>query len=178
MSFLFQAYPQIVHPEYRQNFEGPEAQGISPNLPEFAANAKNFGFFYVDPDPDGVVRRDPTVADFQGSFYPSLDVAAVLAYTNNSLDQVKLIFNPSGVGQIVLGKLTIPTDRRGFVQIDYDGGAGTFPTYSLADVVQRKLPPDAIPRPAGADRGYGDRHWRHGADAFSKIDIARRRGAR
>jgi len=137
----FQAYPQIVHPEYKQNFEGPEAQGISPNLPEFAANAKNFGFFYVDPDPDGVVRRNPTVADFQGSFYPSLDVAAALAYTNVSLDQVKLIFNPSGVEQIVLGKLTIPTDRRGFTQIDYDGGAGTFPTYSLADVVQGKLPP-------------------------------------
>ena len=79
------------------------------------------------------------MADFQGSFYPSLDVAAALAYTNNSLDQVKLIFNPSGVERIVLGKLTIPTDRRGFVQIDYDGGAGTFPTYSLADVVQRQI---------------------------------------
>jgi adenylate cyclase len=138
----FQAYPQIEHLEYKQNFEGPEAQGISPNLPEFAANAKNFGFFYVDPDPDGVVRRDPTVADFQGGFYPSLDVAAALAYTNNSLDQVKLIFNPSGVERIVLGKLTIPTDRRGFVQIDYDGGASTFPTYSLADVVKGKLPPE------------------------------------
>ena len=137
----FQAYPQVIHPEYEKNFDGVEALGISPNLPEFAANAKNFGFFYVDPDPDGVVRRDPTVADFQGSFYPSLDVAAALAYTNNSLDQVRLVFNPSGVEKIALGKLSIPTDRRGFVQIDFDGGAGTFPTYSLAHVVQGKLPP-------------------------------------
>jgi adenylate cyclase len=138
----FQAYPQIVHPEYAKNFEGPEAQGISPNLPAFAANAKNFGFFYIDQDPDGVVRRDPTVAEFQGNFYPSLDVAAAMAYTNNSLDQVKVIFNPGGVERIVMGQLTIPTDRRGFVQIDYDGGAGTFPTYSLADVVRGKLSRD------------------------------------
>ena len=77
--------------------------------------------------------------EFQGSFYPSLDVAAVMAYTDVSLDQVKVILNPSGVERITVGKLVIPTDRRGFVQLDYDGPAGTFPTYSLADVVQRRL---------------------------------------
>ena len=81
------------------------------------------------------------MVEFQGSFYPSLDVAAALAFTNNSLDQVKLVFNPSGVEKIVLGKLNIPTDPKGFVQIDYDGPAGTFPTYSLADVVQGRLDP-------------------------------------
>jgi adenylate cyclase len=139
---LFQQYPQVIHPEYAKDFEGPEGLGISPNLPELAANAKNFGFFYVDPDPDGAVRRDPTVAEFQGNLYPSLDVAAALAYTNNSLDQVKLIFNRSGVDKIVLGQLSIPTDRRGFAQLDYDGGAGTFPTISLADVVQGKVKPE------------------------------------
>jgi adenylate cyclase len=140
----YQAYPQIVHPEYAKNFDGVEARGISPNLPDFAANAKNFGFFYIDPDPDGTVRREPAVVEFQGNFYPSLDVAAALAYTDNPLDQVKMIFNPAGVESIVMGKLTIPTDRRGFVQIDYDGGAGTFPTYSLADVVQGKLKPEVF----------------------------------
>ncbi|MGO8788315.1 MAG: CHASE2 domain-containing protein [Terriglobia bacterium] len=137
----FQTYPQIIHPEYIQKFEGTEALGISPNLPQFAANAKNFGFFYVDPDPDGTVRREPVVAEFQGNLYPSLDVAAAMAYANNSLDQVKLVLNPSGVERIALGQLAIPADRRGFVQIDFDGGAGTFPTYSLADVVRGKLEP-------------------------------------
>ena len=138
----FQAYPQIVHPKYAENFNGPEAEAISPNLPQFASNAKNFGFFDIYPDHDGVVRRAPAVLSFQDAFYPSLDVAATLAYTDNSLDQVKVIFNPSGVEEIVLGQLTIPTDPQGFVQLDYDGGAGTFPTYSLADVVQRKLSPE------------------------------------
>jgi len=138
----FQAYPQIVHPEYAKNFYGPEAEAISPNLPQFASNAKNFGFFDIVPDHDGIVRRAPAVLSFQDAFYPSLDVAATLAYTNNSLEQVKVIFNPSGVERIAVGQLTIPTDPQGFVQLDYDGGAGTFPTYSLADVVQRKLSPE------------------------------------
>ena len=138
----FQAYPQTVHPEYAKNAMLPEPLGISPNLPEFASAAKNFGFFYIEPDADGTVRREPAVASFQGNLYPSLDVAATLAYTNNSLDQVKIIFNPAGVQKIVLGPLTIPTDHQGFVQLDYDGPAGTFPTYSLADVVQGKLKPE------------------------------------
>ncbi len=138
----FQAYPQIVHPEYAKNFDGPETEAISPNLPQLASNAKNFGFFDIVPDHDGIVRRAPAVLSFQDAYYPSLDVAATLAYTNNSLDQVKVIFNPGGVERIAVGQLTIPTDPQGFVHLDYDGGAGTFPTYSLADVVQRKLSPE------------------------------------
>jgi adenylate cyclase len=138
----FQAYPQIIHPEYAKNFAGPETQGISPNLPQFAANAKNFGFLDIVPDDDGIVRREPAVLSFQDAFYPSLDIAATLAYTDNPLEQVKVVFNPGGVEKIVVGQLTIPTDSQGFVQLDYDGAAGTFPTYSLADVVQRKLSPE------------------------------------
>lgn len=138
----FQAYPQIVHPEYARNFEGPEPEAISPDLPQFASGAKNFGFFYTDPDTDGAIRRAPTVAEFQGNFYPSLDVAATMAYRNNSLDEVKLVLNPSGVESIAVGKLTIPTDRRGFAQLDYLGPGGTFPTYSFADVVNHALPED------------------------------------
>jgi len=136
----FQAYPQIIHPEYVKDFDGAYTQGISPNLPEFAANAKNFGFFDLVPDPDGTVRREPAVLSFQRNLYPSLDVAAVLAYTNNSLEQVEVIFNPVGVERIALGRNIIPTDRQANVQLDYDGPQGTFPTYSFADVVRRNLP--------------------------------------
>ena len=137
----YQAYPQVIHPEYAKRSGVPEDHDLSPNLPEFAANAKNFGFFDIVPDTDGIVRREPAVVSLQGNLYPSLDIAAALAYTNNSLDQVKLVFNPNGVEKIVLGRLTIPTDHQGFVQLDYDGVAGTFPTYSLADVVERHLSP-------------------------------------
>ncbi len=140
----FQAYPQIVHPEYAKTFEGTEALALSPNLPLFANYAKNFGFFYTEPDPDGTVRRAPTVVKFQGSFYPSLDVAAAQAFTDNSLDQVKLVFGPAGVEKIALGKLDIPTDRKGFAQIDFDGPAQTFPWYSLADVVQGTVDPSVF----------------------------------
>ncbi len=140
----FQAYPGTVHPEFAKNAPIPEAQAVSPDLPEFASAAKNFGFFDIAPDPDGVVRRVPSVMAFQGSYYPSLAIAAALAYTNDPLEQVKLVFNPNGVEKIVLGKRTIPTDRQGFVQLDYLGKSGTFPTYSLSDIVDQRLPPEVF----------------------------------
>ncbi len=121
---------------------GPVFLALSPNLPALAANAMNFGYFNVFPDPDGTVRREPVIALYDGNFYPSLDVAAAMAYLNVSLDQVSPVFNANGLQDIDLGHGDmIPTDLDGLVQIDYHGPAGTYPRYSLADVVQHNLPP-------------------------------------
>jgi adenylate cyclase len=145
----FQAYPKIVHPEYAKESEvlnnpALKFDGLSPNLPQFALNAKNFGYFNIIPDPDGTVRREPVIIPFRGSFYPSLDVAAALAYTNLSLDQVNVVFNRNGLERIDFGKVSIPTDPGGFVWINYYGPARTFDQYSLADVVQRKIPAERL----------------------------------
>jgi len=137
----FQAYPQVVHPEYgKDRFEGLEAVGVSPNLAAFALVAKNFGYFNVVPDSDGTVHREPVLIRYQNNYYPSLDVATLLAYTNMSLEQVAVVFNPNGVERIDLGSRTLPVDPQGFVSIDFHGTAGTFPTISLAKVVRRTLP--------------------------------------
>ena len=140
----FQAYPQIINPKFSTQFEGRKFDSVSPNLPAFAMYAKNFGYYNVIPDSDGVVRRVPTIMRFRGSFYPSLDMAAYLAYTNRPLDEVSVYFNPNGLERIDIGKLSIPTDPEGFVQIDFYGRAGAFPTYPLSDVVQRKVPPEVF----------------------------------
>ncbi len=136
----FQAYPQLVHPEYGKLFEGLQEYAISPDLPQLAQYARNFGFFNVIPDPDGTVRREPVAMRLKGSFYPSLDVAAALAYTNRPLEQVAVVFNPNGLERIDFGPLAIPTDPGGFAQIDFHGPRGTYATYSLSDVVLGKLP--------------------------------------
>jgi adenylate cyclase len=147
MNYLsFQAYPSIEHGEYAKGSElliNPQLQfdGLSPNLGEFAANAKNFGYFNIIPDSDGTVRREPVIIPFRGSYYPSLDVAAALAYTNLPLDQVNVVFNPSGLERIDFGKESIPTDPSGFVLINYYGPGRTFETYSLSDVIEHKVSP-------------------------------------
>lgn len=140
----FQAYPQIVNPQFSYKFEGRPYDSLSPNLPEFANYAKNFGYFNVIQDPDGVVRREPAIMRFRENFYPSLDMAAYLAYSNRPLEEVSVYFNPNGLERIDIGSLSVPTNPQGFVQIDFHGKAGTFPTYSLSDVVLRKIPPEAF----------------------------------
>lgn len=143
MNFLsFQAYPQVIKPKKGEEFEGLEAVGVSPDLPQFGDPAKNFGFVNVLPDSDGTVRNEPVVIEFEKAYYPSLDIATALAYTNASLDKVAVVFNQYGLSRINLGAVTVPTDSNGMVQIDFHGPPGTYPTYSIADVVKHKLPPE------------------------------------
>ena len=142
----FQSYPQIEHGEYGALFSCTycEAIGLSPNLPRLAEKAKNFGFFNVVPDPDGPVRREPVIIRFQKSYYPSLDIATVLAYRNYSLDQVAIIFNHNGLERIDLGREIVPTDPDGYVQINFHGPARSYPWYSLSDVALGRIPPSVF----------------------------------
>ena len=142
----FQAYPSVAHREYAALFQCAycQALGVEPNLPLFAQYAKNFGYFNVIPDPDGTVRREPVIVRFQDSYYPSLDVATVLAYTNRPLEQVAVVFNPNGLERIDFGPVVIPADPDGYVPIDFHGPAGTYPAYSFADVVQHRAPASAF----------------------------------
>lgn len=145
VNFLsFQAYPRVIKPRQGDTFDGLQAIGLSPSYPPFAENAKNFGFFNVLPDSDGTVRSEPVVIRYQDAYYPSLDVAAALAFTNEPLDKVAVVFNSTGLARVDLGTTTVPTDPEGMVRIDFHGAAGTYPTFSIADVVRHKTPPDAF----------------------------------
>jgi adenylate cyclase len=137
----FQAYPSLGHPEYAPLFRCLycEALGVEPDLPLFAQSAKNFGFFNVIADPEGTVRREPVIIRFENSYYPSLDVATLLAYSNLPLEQVSVIFNRNGLERIDLGPIAVPTDPDGTVQINFHGPAKTYPSYSFADVVQHQV---------------------------------------
>ena len=140
----FQAYPRVIRPRAGLTFDGLTAVGVSPDLPRFAENAKNFGFFNVLPDSDGTVRSEPIVVRFENGWYPSLDIATVLAWTNEPLDKVAVVFDEGGLARVDLGSVRVPVDSAGMVRIDFCGPAGTYPTWSIADVVRRRLPPSAF----------------------------------
>src|SRR5262249_33165419 len=55
------------------------ATGTVCNLPELDRAAGKSGFLNAAPDSDGILRRVPLVAEFNGRFYPSLALASVLA---------------------------------------------------------------------------------------------------
>lgn len=122
------------------------------NIPALANPDKleqtTIGFFNAPSDDDGVVRRGYLVLPFGRSenviewqMYSSLEVQAVRLYLGVRADQVTALYSATGVVGVSWGKeRTIRTDFVGRAQINYHGPKHTYPYYSVADVVQRKIP--------------------------------------
>ena len=108
------------------------------------------GFFNVYPDVDGVVRQSNLVIPYGRSkdfgdwdLYASLDVQTVRSYLRLPNEQVVLEYGPVGIARIVFGKATqFRTDALGRVLVNYHGPAYTYPHFSMADVVERKIAPE------------------------------------
>jgi adenylate cyclase len=127
-------------------------QGAEANLPVLAdslgGNASSTGFFNAPPDEDGVVRRATLVLPFGRSkdlkdwdLYGSLDVMATSSYLRLGANELILQYGEPGVAVIEFGpNLRIVPNNVGMKTINYRGPAGTFPHYSMADVVEGKFP--------------------------------------
>lgn len=107
------------------------------------------GFFNFPPDSDGVVRRATLVLPFGRSknpeewdLYSSLDLVAARALVGEEAQDSNLFYGPTGIWKISLGtKAAIYPDGRGQLLINYQGPWGTFPHYSIVDVLQGKCEP-------------------------------------
>jgi adenylate cyclase len=107
------------------------------------------GFFNVSSDADGVLRRTMLVLPFGRSkdflewqLYGSLEVQAMRLYLGLRTDQLTVHYDQTGVVRIDFGTaLLIKPDSTGHLSINYHGPRGTYPYYSIADVVQHKIPP-------------------------------------
>ncbi len=105
------------------------------------------GFFNVYPDVDGVVRQSNLVIPYGRSrdfgdwdLYASLDVQTVRSYLRLPNEQVVLEYGPVGIVRIAFGQaVQVRTDALGRVLVNYHGPAYTYPHYSMADVVERKV---------------------------------------
>jgi adenylate cyclase len=127
-------------------------QGTEANLSLFTSalseEASSTGFFNVYPDVDGVVRRSNLIIPYGRSkdisdwdIYASLDVQTVRSFLNLPNDQVVLEFGPVGASRIVFGdRAQIRTDDLGRVYVNFHGPSYTYPHYSMADVVEHKVP--------------------------------------
>ncbi|HEY1484396.1 MAG TPA: adenylate/guanylate cyclase domain-containing protein [Candidatus Acidoferrum sp.] len=123
------------------------------NIPELAPpdndEKTSIGFFNISSDADGVLRRGLLVLPFGRSknpddydLYGSLEVQTLRLYLGLKSEQLTVNYGPAGIASLQFAdKLTVKPDYLGRVIINYRGPGGTFPYYSLADVVRRKFPP-------------------------------------
>jgi adenylate cyclase len=124
--------------------------GFGGNLQEFQANAANAGHFNPLVDSDGVTRRVPILAEYDGAYYEALSLAVirVLArYPKVEPGFASERFSSksySGLEWLKVGPVTIPVDETVSALIPYRGAQGSFKYISLADVYFDKVPKDEL----------------------------------
>jgi len=136
-----------------EDFEGAKLvpRGAEANLDALTSALEGdtswTGFFNAPPDNDGVVRRATLVLPYgrssnpeQWDLYSSLDLVAARALLGREAQDTNLFYGPTGIRKIDLGtKTTIFPDGRGQLLINYQGPWGTFPHYSIVDVLQKNF---------------------------------------
>lgn len=132
-------------PKQQEDLDIKEAKGYISNIAEIQNKAKGSGFINIFPDEDGIIRRTPLLIEYHGNLYPSLSLQAVMTFLGES---IQLITHPYHHTQhlegIKLGFNTIPTNEKSQVLIPFIGKSFTFPYYSAIDVLNGKVPTEAI----------------------------------
>ena len=124
-----------------QNAAFIEAKMPESNI-KMISDASDFsGFFNMLPDPDGVVRRLPTVLKFKDELYAPLSIVSLSAYLDAP---IWVDVAEHGVEELKIGELPIPTDEEGRILINYRGPEKTFPHISITDILNENVPADAL----------------------------------
>ena len=115
------------------------ASSYTGNIDVLQKAARYGGFFSLEPDTDGIIRRAPVVLRYHDKLYPSLALEVARRFL--LIDKVGLQVAQVGDSQVLeglrLGRQFIPTDSAGQVIVPYRGLWGSFPYVSATDVLHR-----------------------------------------
>jgi adenylate cyclase len=149
------SFPQVIPVKSgNQNFDmgkawknagGPVYAGVEANIPKIAEAAASYGFFNIDPDADGTIRRALLVIRYQDlDFFPSLDLQVLRQYENIPDQQIAAYIGAYGLERIQFGNHDLRPWKDGNVLINYVGPYHSYPHYSMVDVLQGNVPADAF----------------------------------
>ena len=124
-----------------QSIPIPEFSGLDLNIPAVGAGALDFGFFNARPDSDGLYRRSILLLLYNGDIYSSLAMKALNHYLGSD---IMLDVKQWGVDGLQIGSLRIPAREDGTMTLNFYGPTGAFTTVSAADVINRRLPKEAL----------------------------------
>lgn len=120
----------------------PVAKGLVSNIPLLQKKSFSSGFFNTIPDSDGIVRSVPLAVRYDESIYPSLSLEMIRLI----LGSKKVVFNYSdiGINSIGIGKVSIPTDRFGRLNVNYAGKAKAYRYISAIDIYNNEFKKEDI----------------------------------
>ena len=119
-----------------------KADGYMPPIPVLNSAARGVAYVNIDLDKDGEARSYPTVVRFSQRYCVPLFLALVDAYSHHT--PIGLRFDAQGVSSISVGSSQIPVDELGRMVVHFRGPTGTIPWFSISDIINRRIPPDAL----------------------------------
>jgi CHASE2 domain-containing sensor protein len=115
-----------------------QATGVVCSLPLLTRAAGASGFLNAAPDTDGLLRRVPLLAAFNGRVYPGLALAAVIAATKTQ--DVSLRVVNVNTASLSLDSRNLLLDGKSNLLLRYRGAKRTFPYVSASDVLSGLAP--------------------------------------
>jgi adenylate cyclase len=129
-----------------KNIDFTRWPGYGANLPQLQQAAASAGHFNPLPDEDGITRRVPILAEYQGGYYEALSLAVVrLGLGSPELvpgfaEETVWTRNYPGLEWLSAGSVRIPVDRDVSALVPYRGRQGSFPYISATDVLSGQAP--------------------------------------
>ena len=118
------------------------------NLPGLQRAAASGGHFSLDPDSDGIIRRVPMLAEFEGAYYEPLSLAMVRMLANSPKvlpgypsDNQGLSKDYAGLEWLSVGPFQVPVDESVTALIPYRGkhADNVFQYVSAVDVMNERV---------------------------------------
>lgn len=110
-----------------------------PPTPLLAKAAKGIGFANIFPGSDNVIRTMPLLLKWQNYYYPSIDLLIVMEYFGIGKEDIEIKWGSYiKLKNLPLEKMAkpndrreikIPIDKRGFMDVNFIGGFGSFEHY-------------------------------------------------
>lgn len=142
---------QLPEPLFTLPVSGPSALNIT-KAPGYISNygllqtaAKQAGFINIFPDRDGIIRHVPMLIEYKNGLYPSLALQSIIAFLGNKPELITPLYaNKHVLEGVRIGSTIVPTDATAQTLIPFIGKSYTFPYYSATDVLNHKIPNDAL----------------------------------
>ena len=125
--------------------------GYTANLAELQKTATSAGHFNSLTDDDGIIRRVPVLAEYNGSFYEPLSLAIMRVLLGMPPakpivpETSALSARYDGLEWLQVGpKLRIPIDDKAAALVPYRGRKNSFKYFSAVDVVNERVDPSEL----------------------------------
>ena len=123
----------------------PIGRGVESSIAVVGLGGASAGYFNVIPDKsDGTIRRMHLLMGYQERIYPALALSMLRHFSGKSA-VIEAEASPGGaVREIRVGNFHIQPESNGSVRLNFRGRAGTFPHFSVADIIGKTLPRDRL----------------------------------